>query len=380
MRKPNLEYTRTNAFKREKQNERSVLSILNDLNIQKEMESSLEENHALNEKENFTTIKSDIDYNNPLRLKRLNKIKSEKMYREGVDNSLKNVLTTITFNALNLDKKTVLENKRTILNKIHEFYEESFKLGVINEASFIDNEYEMTKEIHRAITYLENKKVVININVDSKVKNSKDGEFSTQCANIEEPSDEELDQELEDSEDAKENIGLEDGEEEPKEDSEDENEDDDKEPSEEELEKELKDSEKDEEEAEPEDGKKTAKDSIKDTSKNISDTVKSKVSDVLNAEKEAAKIVKETEKEIKESNTGFYIKPKPTLFKSIMMNSEKNFIIESGDVYKSDRNKLMNTVLNNSIIVYTVLETMNTMGLIPSNPEFVQYISGVFRR
>jgi len=114
--------------------------------------------------------------------------------------------------------------------------------------------------------------------------------------------------------------------------------------------------------------------------KESAEIIKGKVQDVLMAEKQEAAKRKKIEDAVKSEDCRL-VKPSkyvPTLFSSIMINSQKNLLLSKKNLYTENKNEFMQDVFKETVIQYTILETLNTFGIIPSDREFVKRIAFKF--
>jgi len=423
------DYSSTKGYHENKLREKKIFDILNSYQENNEIEKNLMESYKKFLTEKFVSDMNEFHSKNPTILKNKQRELHKKLLNEKMKSSLKTFMCATSYNALNLDKDVLNENNKEIVAKIKEFYTEAFDQGLLSLESFKNNKYEMIRDVYNLLEGEHNQQIHIHIyngdNESEDKKEDKKDEKSESEDKKDESSDElnldaDLDDDSDESSDDELNLDadLDDDSDESSDDEldldadldddSDESSDDeldldadldddsdkksDEKPSKEKPAKETKKkSEEDEEdldlEFDVEEKKKPATKKEKKAvekaekiSKETSTAVKSKVNEVLASEKEAAKKIKETEKTMKEEGQKFSIKTEVSLFKSILMNSQSKFLNENRALYESDNSKFMDTVLNNSIITYTLLETLNTMGMIPNTPDYVRYVSGRLRR
>jgi len=393
MRKPNLhnfEYGNSSTYKKNKEYQNKIINVLNDKNQLLEASSNIESITAKALVESTAEKTAELLKNDKSEVNRRKRAEVQKLVTENTKKSLKNFLVATTFEALDINPEYLNENKTSIIKKLNEFYTEAFSSDLVSLEKFQHNKYDMIRKLHNIVEGTENRQIHIHIYNDKSFNTT--GAPASDAHDEEKEEDDKSEDALKDldSEESGEStddstsdddlglgddFGLDDEDLDMGDDSTEESKDEKSEDKSKEEKPEKKDKSKPKEESEEE-----AKGKAKKISKNAADTVKEKVSDVLSAEKEASKKIKDVEKSMKESGNAFTLKAEPTLFKSILMSTHTKFLKEAENLYKENNDKFMDMVYNESVIIYTLLETLNTCGFLPEDHNFTHYIARQFQK
>jgi hypothetical protein len=107
----------------------------------------------------------------------------------------------------------------------------------------------------------------------------------------------------------------------------------------------------------------------------ISNTVMKKVADTVKKEKDIAEKNKEDLDKLTQEGYSFMKKEKPSLFRSIMINNSRQPITEDG---KKSEELNMDMVMCESVIMYSLLEFLNTTYLLNLNAKQIQSLAFSF--